>query len=64
MGLVVTFERIKLGGVEVSAVSDEATELTRRAHAVVQSARPSVAGHLESGRWSICWRMWVFVRWI
>lgn len=61
MGLVVLSERIKLGGVEVSAVSDEATELTRLAHAVVQSARPSVAGHLGSGRWSSCWRVCVCV---
>jgi hypothetical protein len=61
MGLVINLERIKLGDVEVPAVSDEATELTRRAHAVVQSTRPSVADHLESGRWSSCWRVCVYV---
>jgi hypothetical protein len=49
MRLVIVLEAIKLGGIEVPAVSDEAAEFTRRACAVVQSARRGVRGHVESG---------------
>lgn len=60
MGLVIVLEAFRLGGIEVPAVFDEATELTRRTNAVVQIVRRGVGCHLESGCWSCC--RCVFVR--
>lgn len=57
MRFVVVSESIGLGGVEVSTIFDEAAELTRHAHGVVQSVRRGVGGHLESGRCMYCWRV-------